>query len=94
MTDEPTEEEKKAENERVDALQEKQEKNKQRRKKKVVIETPEGVRCAPGDDRILCVTIKKIALENYEMSDVGENVMVPREFARLLQESGAVRVVI
>ena len=92
MTEELTEEQKEAENERLAELEAKQEKNRRRgRPKKAVAKKAEA-----KPDTIECVTLKKIHRPDtaYDMTEVGETVYLSRENARLLQEANAVRVVI
>ena len=43
--------------------------------------------------KVECITLRKIGLDD-RTSEVGETVKLPREIARKLQDSGAIKVVI
>lgn len=47
-----------------------------------------------GEETVQVVCLRKVGLNNFETSDVGEKVILPLTAARNLQDSGAIRVAI
>lgn len=86
-----TEEEKQAENDRLDNLLAKQEKNKRRGRKPVEVNTS-GMRGIKGDTKVICVTKRKVGLDNNVTSEVGEEIYLTKEIAEKLQDVGAIKV--
>ena len=82
----------KEDEEKFAALMKKQTAKKGRQTIKTAPRDPNIIRGVSGTDQIECITVRKIGLDNNETSDVGEKVMIPREWARHLQENGAIRV--
>ena len=90
MTEELTEEEKQAENERLAKLEAKQTKNRRRgRKPKPVVKGKRGI---DGDDLIDVICNRRIGLGGADISDIGEEIYMPKSVAKTLQDSGAIKV--
>ena len=96
MDNDLTDEQKEAENERLDALEAQQEKNRQRATRKKAVKRAPRKKSSIRGDLIACVTLKKIHRPGtaFDMTEIGEQVSLPRESAKKLQDVGAVKVVL
>lgn len=97
MTEELTEEQKQAENDRLDALEAKREKNIARAKKaapKKAVRKKAAAKSSIEGDMIVCITKKKIARPGSatEMCEIGEEVSLSRENAIILQDANAIKI--
>lgn len=94
MTEELTEEEKQAENDRLEILEAQQEKNRRRGPVKKAVRKKKALKSSINGDMITCITLKKIARpgSDTEMCDIGEEVSITRENAIKLQDAMAVKV--
>lgn len=94
MADDLTDEQKEAENERVEKLQAKQEKTRRRRTKAQILEDmrPKSMRGIKGEDEVICVTTRPVGLDNNVTSGVDEEIFLPKVVAKKLQDVGAIKV--
>ncbi len=84
---------KRAEDEaKLKALEEKQAKTKSTPRPAVAPRDKSIIRGIEGDDQIECVTVRKIGIDNNETSEVDETVMLPKLFAKRLQDVGAIKI--
>ena len=79
-----------AETARMNSLQAKQSKN--RSKEKISKPVATSMRGVQGKDQVICISVRGVGLDNNELSVPGEELSLPKEFAKRLQEAGAIKV--
>ncbi len=80
-----------AEKEKRDKLVAKQANN--RAKQRATQERdPDVIRGIAGEDCIRCISVRRIGIDNGEMSEVDEEIDIPKSIAKALQKNGAIQV--
>ena len=92
MTDEEIEAFNEEEAQRKQDLLDQQAKNRKSKNKAVPERDKTIIRGIAGDDQIRCISLRRIGLDNDEMSDIDEPIDLPKTIAGKLQDAGAIMV--